>query len=177
MVFGYDPADSFGRGGGGGGGNDEDRLLAQDASPLGQFGRQWKLRVMAQDAALNGMAKSKLRRLMAQARSFNCADAAVGHSAVNCKSASRRRGPAAILDIEVLRSRGETDVATSSESKNFKVARFCVRRQIDSKDVGEVNWKPASGTWDTLGGAPSVALGKTIGNEQPTRMGEGVASR
>ena len=47
MVFGSNPADNFGWGD-----EDEDLLFAQDTSLSGQFVAQWKLRMMAQEAAI-----------------------------------------------------------------------------------------------------------------------------
>ncbi len=60
---------------------------------------------MAQEATLEEMANSKLRRLLARNRSFNPPDVKVGdpalfYKAVNCKSAPRERAPAAILDFD-----------------------------------------------------------------------------
>ena len=44
---------------------DEDLLFAQDTSRSGQFVQQWTLRMMALEAALKGVANSRLRRLLA----------------------------------------------------------------------------------------------------------------
>ena len=55
FVLGSNPVDPFGCGG-----NDEDLLFAQDASLPGQFGQQWKLRILPQEAALKEVASRKL---------------------------------------------------------------------------------------------------------------------
>ena len=56
----------------------EDLLFAQAASTSGQFAQRWQLRVRAQEAALKGVAKSKLRRLLAYNQTFDCVDIKVG---------------------------------------------------------------------------------------------------
>ena len=66
----------------GGGGDDEDLLCPKKSSLSGQFAQQWKLHVMAQEAALK-MAASKLRSLVAYNRSFISTDVKVGPSAVS----------------------------------------------------------------------------------------------
>ena len=73
MVFGSNPADNFGWGD-----EDEDLLFAQDTSLSGQFVAQWKLRMLAQEAALKEIANSKLRRILAFNNSFGNVDVAVG---------------------------------------------------------------------------------------------------
>ena len=65
-AFGSNPVDFFGWEDGG-----DDLLFAQDASLAGQFVRQWKLRMQAQEAALKEVANSKLRRLLAHKKTFN----------------------------------------------------------------------------------------------------------
>ena len=45
--------------------DDGDLLSAQDAALSGQVAQQWKLCTMAQEAALEGVASSKLRLLSA----------------------------------------------------------------------------------------------------------------
>ena len=88
MAFGSNPADMFW-----GGGDDEDLLFAQGAPPSGQFAQKLKLRAAAQDAALKGMAISKMRSPLAHSSSFNGSegDSAPSRRAVNRKSAPRRR--------------------------------------------------------------------------------------
>ena len=70
-----------------------------------QFAEQWKLRMMAQKAALKGKANSKLRRLLARNRPSDCTgakavDSALFYKPVDQKSAPRWRGAAAILEID-----------------------------------------------------------------------------
>ena len=100
MVSGSSPADLHEWKACGGG-----LLFAQETSISGQFAQRWKLRMTAQEAALEEMTDSKLRRLLARIRSFEGADARAGYSArfyesVKRKSAPRRFGPAAILDFD-----------------------------------------------------------------------------
>ena len=73
LAFGSYPADRYGWED-----NDDDLLLSQDTSASGQFAQQWKLRMMAQEAALKEVANSKLRRQMAHNKTFNCTDIKVG---------------------------------------------------------------------------------------------------
>ena len=68
MVFGYNLADLFGWQDG-----DVDLMFAQDTFLAGQFVQQWKLRMKAQEATLKAIANSKLRRLLAHNKTFNCA--------------------------------------------------------------------------------------------------------
>ena len=65
LVFGSNPVDNYGWRDGGG-----DLLVAQDTFLSGQFAPEWKLRMLAQDAALKEVDNSKLRRLLAVSRSF-----------------------------------------------------------------------------------------------------------
>ena len=69
MVVGSNPADLFRWGNKG-----EDLTFAQDTSLSSQFVQPWKLRMMAQEAALKEVANGKLRRLLASDKSFNCND-------------------------------------------------------------------------------------------------------
>ena len=117
LVFGSNPADRYGWED-----NDDDLLFAQDTSASGQFVQQWKLRMMAQEAALKEVANSKLRRLLAHNKTFNCADIKVGDTALFYKAPHRKshprwRGPALILDID------ETGVTVKYQTQSFKVAR------------------------------------------------------
>ena len=59
FVFGSDPAHLSRCGE-----RDEDLLSAQDTPLLGQFAQQWKLGIMAQEAALKKVASSNPRRLL-----------------------------------------------------------------------------------------------------------------
>ena len=60
LVFGYEPGDLISRDN-----KDEDSLFAKHTSSSGESVGRWKLRAMAQEAALKGVASSKLRRLFA----------------------------------------------------------------------------------------------------------------
>ena len=100
LVFGSNPADLVRWGDHG-----DDLLCAPDSAVSGQFAQRWKLRMMAQEAALKEVAKSKLRRLLAYNKTFNCADIKVGDSvlfykAPHRKSQPRWRGPAPVLDVD-----------------------------------------------------------------------------
>ena len=88
MVFGSNPADNFGwcR-------EDGDLLFAQDTSPSGQFVAQWKLRMMAQEAASKEIANNELRRISAFNNSFDGADARVGDEVLSYKAPSRKSAP------------------------------------------------------------------------------------
>ena len=135
MVFRSNPMDLFGWEG-----QDEDLLFAQDTSLAGQFAQQWKLRMQAREATLGEIAKSKLRRLLAQNKSFNCTDVAVGDSVLFYKAKSRKSSPrwggrAKILEIY------ETGLTVFFQSRTFKVARFCVRNRLKEKDVAGEEWK------------------------------------
>ena len=73
LVFGSNLMDVYGWDG-----SDEDLLFAQDTSISGQFVQQWQLRIRAQEAALKEIANSKLRRLLAYNKTFNCVDIKAG---------------------------------------------------------------------------------------------------
>ena len=73
--------------------------------------------------------------------SFNCTDVKIGDAALfykgaNKKSTSHYRGPAKILDID------ETGATVKFQSQTFIVARHCVRKKVEEKDVGVRNWIP-----------------------------------
>ncbi len=92
-VFGSNPADFSGWEDG-----DGDLLFAQDTSLAGQFVQQWRLQMRAQEATLKEVAKSKLRRLLARNKTFNCAEIDVSdmvlfHEAQNKKSLPPMEGP------------------------------------------------------------------------------------
>ena len=108
--------------------------------------------MMAQAAALKEATNSKLRRLMANNKSVNCAGVAVGYCVLfymtgNRKSAPRWRGPAEILNID------ETRVIVKLLSRTFQVGRYCVRK-MEKEDVSEVEWLAASGTMPPGDGSP-----------------------
>ena len=69
MVFGSNPVGKFGRGD-----EDGDLPFAQDTSLSGRFVARWGLRMLAQEAALEEIANSKLRRILAFNNSFDSAD-------------------------------------------------------------------------------------------------------
>ena len=91
--------------------------------------------MMAQGAALKEVANSKLRRLLAYNKTFNCADIKVGdlvlfYKAPHRKSRPRWRGPALLLDID------ETGATVKYQTQSFKVARYCVRKQVKANSDG-----------------------------------------
>ena len=100
MVIGPNPAGVYGWED-----KDEDLTFAQDTSKSGQFAQQWKLRIMAQDAASKEIANSRLRKVLAYNESFTrtnvkIGDAVIFYKAQKKKSAQRRRAPTLILDID-----------------------------------------------------------------------------
>ena len=124
VALGGNPADNFGWVG-----EDEDLLFAQDASLPGQYVAQWKLRAMAQGAALRKIASSKSRRILAFNNSFDIAGVQVGcevlcYDAPSRKSSPRRRGPAIAFLLD------ESGDAVSFQGQTFKVARRCVRKKV-----------------------------------------------
>ena len=133
MEFGCNPVDNFGWGDG-----DGDLLFAQDTSPSGQSGAQWKPRTMAQEAALRGIAKSKLRRILAFNNSFRSAGARVGdevlfYEAPSRKSAPRWRGPAKALLLD------ESGAILSFRGQTSQVARHCVRKKVRAPAESEAS--------------------------------------
>ena len=72
-------------------------MCSQDTSLSGQFVQRWRLRIMAQEAALKEVAKRKLRRLLAYNDTVDCAYVEVDDTffeASHRESAPRWRGPA-----------------------------------------------------------------------------------
>ena len=138
-----------------GGADDEALFLGPDTLLSGQSAQQWKLRIAAQAAAPKGGAGSKLRRLGALNKSFNCTGAQAGdfvlfYNASNRRSTPRRRGPAKAPDID------EAGVTVKFRSQTYKTARVCVTKKADAPGAGAVDWSPASGgsdSWD--GTAPA----------------------
>ena len=131
---------------------DEDLTFAQDTSVSGQFAQQWKLRMMEQEAALGEVADGKPRRLLAYNKSFSCTGVKIGGASlsrktVNKKSAPRKRGPALILDI------GETGATVEFRPQTFKAARFCVREEVEARDVGDAELDPLRARVRTVGPA------------------------
>ena len=84
MVFESSQADLFGWED-----KDEDLMFAQDTFVAGQFARQWKLRMRAQEAPLKGSANGYLRRVIAYNKSFSCTGVSVGGSVLFRKAQSR----------------------------------------------------------------------------------------
>ena len=126
---------------------------------------------MAQGAASEAVAYSKLRRLSGRKKSLFCAgvkigDSALFYKAVKGRSAPRWRGPAKIPDID------ETGVAAKFQSLTFKVVGYRVRKGEETQDVGEVDWNPASGKSDQWDGVPLEATSKTY-NYEEIPLGEG----
>ena len=52
------------------------------------------------------------------------------------ESTPRRRSPAKIPDTD------EAGATVQFQSQTFKVARYCVRKQVEEKDAGVVEWNP-----------------------------------
>ena len=88
LVFGSNPVDLYGWGD-----SEDDLLFAQDTSASGQFVQQWKLRMMAQEAALKEVANSKLRRLLAQTKTLNYTEIKVGDSVLFYKASHQKSQP------------------------------------------------------------------------------------
>ena len=156
MVFEPNSADLFGWDD-----TDEDLIFTQDTSLAGQFVQNWKLRMRAQEAALNAVAKSKLRRLLAYSKSFTCPDIALRDSVLFDKATDRRssprwRGAAGILDID------GTGAAATFQNQTFKAARYCVRMRTEEKDAHEAGRQATGREGDPRMGHASVCpdLGK-----------------
>ena len=75
----------------------------------------------------------------------NVGDLALFHKAPRKKSKPRWRGPAAILDMD------ESGATLQFQSQSFKVARFCVRRKVEEKDLPQgsaASDEPMNLGWD-----------------------------
>ena len=59
-----------------------------------------------------------------------------------------------ILDID------ETGATLEFRSQTLRAARYCERKKLGEKVVGEVKWNPASGTMDPWDGSPLEDSGK-----------------
>ena len=88
LVCGSNPVELYGWGY-----KDEDSPFAQDTSRSGGFAQHWKLRMVAQEAALQEVARSKLRRLSARNKSFNWPDVSLGDSVLYYKAVYRKSAP------------------------------------------------------------------------------------
>ena len=86
------------------------------------------------------------------------------------KSARHRMRPAAIREID------DTGVAAKFQGQTLRVSRCCGCRQVEPKDVGDVNWNPASGGMDGPRGLPSSASGRRDGDGLFPEEGRGEAS-
>ena len=102
------------------------------------------LRMMAQEATLMEAANSKSRRLLAYNETFNCTDVKIGDSILSYKAPKKKRmlewrGPARDPGI------GETGISVHYQGQTFKVARYFVRRRVDTLMQAppglETNWK------------------------------------
>ena len=101
---------------------DSDSDFAQEPPISGQFFQWWKLRTMAREAASEGIAEKKMRRLIARNTSLDCADVKAGgsvsfHQLVARKTVPKWRAPAAKSDID------GTGNAAKFQRRAFKVSR------------------------------------------------------
>ena len=88
---------------------------------------------------------------------------------VSRKSASKWRGPAAVLDI------GETGVTGKFLGKPSKLARHCVRKRVGPKAAGDADSNPVSARSDAIKVWPSSALGqREEGNSAKLAREDGV---
>ena len=93
-------------------------MFARDTSISGLFVQQWKLRMVAQEAALNEVAISKFRSPLAYNKSCDCTDVKIGGAVLFHKTASKQsaplwRGPAKNPDI------AETGVTAKFQLRTF----------------------------------------------------------
>ena len=103
------------------------------------------------------MANGNLRRLLAYIKSFNRAAVGIGdsvllHRAANRESTPRRSGPALIPDTD------KTGATVKLQGQTCKVARCCVHKRIEEKDVSETDGNLVSGTLDPRSGGPMEHL-------------------
>ena len=78
---------------------------------------------------------------MARNKPFGCPRASVGNSVAFYNQAGRKcvtrwRGPAVALDID------EMGVTVKFQARTFRAAKYCVRKQMDSKDAGDGEGNP-----------------------------------
>ena len=93
--------------------------------------------MMGQAAALKEVANGKLRRLLVYSASFKCVDvqivdAVLFRRAANRKRTRRWRGPAKISDVD------KTGMTAGLQPQTFMVACYCVRMEMETTDVEEV---------------------------------------
>ena len=104
--------------------DDADLKFAQYTSISGQIAQQRKKR--GGRRALNEITGSKLRRLLARNKSFGCPDisaedSVLAYTLAGRKRAPRWRGPAVVLDIDVI------GAAVEIQGQTFRAARYCAR--------------------------------------------------
>ena len=107
------------------GDKDEDPLLSRGASLSGQFVQRWELRMMSQEAALKEVAAASVGGRWP----IMIGAPALFHKAMYRKIALHWGGPETILDID------ETGVTEKFRPQTSKVARSCVRKQVEEKDA------------------------------------------
>ena len=114
MVFGSNPVDLCWRED-----KDRDSAFAQDTSLSGQSVQHWELRMMAQEAALEEIAYSRIRRRLARSESVACADVNIGDAALprNAQGKARRSAEGPGLDTGYRRG-----------GRDWKAARFRARK-------------------------------------------------
>ena len=178
MIFGSSAADNFGWRY-----EDEELLFYQETSLSGQLVTQWKLRMLAQEAALREIANGKLRRILAFNNSFDCVDVRVGdqvrfHRAPSRKSSPRWRGPANVHPLD------ETRATLAFQGQTFEVARHCVRREVRASAVHEASSDDASDDlcrltppMDEVDSPPNPPLGSSDLNKRPDHPPAGPLSR
>ena len=110
------------------------------------------------------IAKSKLRRLPAHNQSFARTDCAIGDSVLSYevafwKCGPRRRCSAIVLGIDA------SGITANCQGQAFQVARYCVHKRVDPKNVGEVQWTPDSDRSEEMEVWPSSVLGKRGGGD------------
>ena len=146
MVFGSSPGGAFGRDD-----RDEDFFFLQGTSLSGQFAQQREVRMIAQKAALEEVANSELRRLLARNMSFNCTDVPdtpTFYKTANRLSTPRWRAPATIPDID------DAETTAKFQGQSPESARYSVRKGMEGGDVSEADWNPAPGTMCPWNGSP-----------------------
>ena len=79
-----------------------------------------------------------------------------------------RRGPATLLDID------DTGVTVESHWRAPRVARLCVRKRMDSNDLGDLDWHPVPGRLDELPVRPPSVSGKCVGGHATNGLGADV---
>ena len=125
--------------------------------------------MMAQEAALEEAAKSKLRRLLAYNKSSSCRDVQIGdtvliYKSTKRKSAPRWRGPEKILDV------ADAGAPAKFQSQTSEVARYCMRGNVVAKDVEDAKLDPLHAR---MGAVPSVPWGTGHAAEYGGRDGHG----